>query len=106
MDTNDFKPMSVTDLKKRGHCCKSTCLHCPYGFTLKKFGLKFHQIEDFDTTRLKEKYFENDSVIATLKGHPVASFKANHIIITDFILFNDFLDQGISKEVVESYFFY
>lgn len=23
-------------LKKRGTCCKTECLHCPYGYTLKK----------------------------------------------------------------------
>lgn len=106
MDTDEFKPMSVADLKKRGHCCRSTCVHCPYGYTLKQLGLKFTKIEDFDTTGLKEDYFETDSHIATLKGYPVASFKVNHIIITDFILFKDFEGQGITKEVVESYFFY
>lgn len=106
MDINDFKPMSVADLKKRGRCCKSTCVHCPFGHTLKKLGLKFHKIDEYDSSLLKEYYFKEDSYIATLKDYPVASFKANHIIITDFILFKDFEGQGISKEVVESYFFY
>ncbi len=31
-------------LRKRGHCCKSSCLHCPYGHTLKT--IKF-QFEDY-----------------------------------------------------------
>ena len=106
MDTNEFKPMSVAALKKRGHCCKSTCVHCPYGYTLKKLGLKFVKVEDYDTTQLEGEFFKENAYIATLKDYPVASFKANHIVITEFILFNDFEGQGISKEVVESYFFY
>lgn len=107
MDTNEFKPMSVADLKKRGHCCKSSCVHCPYGFTLKKFGLKFSTYEEFTATRsIVEDHYKEGSHIALLKDYPVASFKVNHIIITDFILFEDFEGQGISKEVVESYFFY
>lgn len=27
--------------KNRGSCCKSNCLHCPYGTTLKNCGLSF-----------------------------------------------------------------
>lgn len=29
----------------RGTCCKSNCLHCPYGTTLKNFGLQFKSID-------------------------------------------------------------
>lgn len=38
-------------LKKRGSCCKTSCLHCPYGFTLKKEGLQF---EDLNLDNLEE----------------------------------------------------
>ena len=31
-------------LKKKGRCCKSTCLHCPYGHTLEKISF---EIRDF-----------------------------------------------------------
>mgnify|MGYP006427935217 CR=1 FL=1 len=33
-------------LRNRGSCCKSFCLHCPYGTTLKKHGLQFRRVKD------------------------------------------------------------
>ncbi|MFT6068018.1 MAG: hypothetical protein ACJAT2_002198 [Bacteriovoracaceae bacterium] len=38
-DGHDVKTSQF--LRNRGTCCKTSCLHCPYGFTLKKEGLKF-----------------------------------------------------------------
>jgi hypothetical protein len=32
-------------LKNRGSCCKTNCLHCPYGTTLKNCGIQFQQAE-------------------------------------------------------------
>lgn len=32
-------------LKKRGTCCKSNCLHCPYGHTLKNFPIELVEIQ-------------------------------------------------------------
>lgn len=32
-------------LKNRGSCCKTNCLHCPYGTTLKNFGIQFQQLK-------------------------------------------------------------
>lgn len=29
-----------TYLQKRGTCCKTNCLHCPYGFTLKNYSIE------------------------------------------------------------------
>lgn len=31
--------------RNRGTCCKSGCLHCPYGTTIERFGLVFHNLE-------------------------------------------------------------
>lgn len=33
-------------LKNRGTCCRTNCLHCPYGFTLKNFHIELSQIND------------------------------------------------------------
>ncbi|MDD0852595.1 DUF5522 domain-containing protein [Halobacteriovorax sp. GB3] len=33
-------------LKKRGHCCKSNCLHCPYGTTATNLGFQVLSIDD------------------------------------------------------------
>ena len=44
MSANNYDPlaaMTSSTHKARGSCCKSACIHCPYGFTLKRFGLKF-----------------------------------------------------------------
>ncbi len=35
-----------TYLLNRGTCCKTNCLHCPYGYTLKNFGIKIVPIEE------------------------------------------------------------
>lgn len=99
--------MSAESLKKRGHCCKSACLHCPYGFTLKKHGLKFIKTNEFDLSIISGKSLVgDDTYIVTLKGCPCASIRVNHIIVTEFTLFDDYMNQGLTKEVVESYFFY
>ncbi|MCK5883806.1 MAG: hypothetical protein KAG61_08970 [Bacteriovoracaceae bacterium] len=31
--------------RNRGTCCKSSCLHCPYGETLRRDGLKFKPLD-------------------------------------------------------------
>lgn len=41
-------------LKNRGTCCETCCLHCPYGYTLKKEGLKFEEVTE---ARLEEAQF-------------------------------------------------
>jgi len=106
MNNDEYSPMSSKDLLKRGRCCKSSCLHCPYGHTLKKLGLKFIKTSDF-TYSVEEELLEGENTfIVTLKDHPVASIRVNHIIITEYKLFKGFDSQGLDKEVVESYFFY
>ena len=30
--------------RKRGSCCKSKCLHCPFGLTIKAYGLTFSEL--------------------------------------------------------------
>ena len=43
-DGHDVKTSQF--LRNRGTCCKTSCLHCPYGFTLQKEGLQFHPINE------------------------------------------------------------
>ncbi len=40
-----------TYLKNRGTCCRTNCLHCPYGFTIKN-----HPIEIVEMTTKQMKY--------------------------------------------------
>ena len=33
-------------LQKRGTCCKTNCLHCPYGFTLKNYSIELQEMTE------------------------------------------------------------
>ncbi len=33
-------------LRNRGTCCKTNCLHCPYGHTLKNFNIEIRPMEE------------------------------------------------------------
>ena len=108
----DYKPMSAAFLKKRGYCCKSACLHCPYGFTLKKFGLEFKDAHN-DMTALKELSGkeipadeEKNYKLVFLKGELVGAIRITHIQVKELFLKEEFKEQGISLEIVESYYFY
>lgn len=105
-------------LKNRGTCCKSACLHCPYGFTLKKHGLQFKEVreEDFSqieamisetgTTNLDWKVFWPENIrLILLKEQVCGFFLKNHIVIKHLVLKPYFQHQDLSREMVESYFF-
>lgn len=104
--------MPSSALRARQRCCKSGCLHCPYGYTLKKFGLKFTQVSDLNSPDFlqmvsspnlgdKEAYHW-----VSLKDVTCAVIKVNHLFVLEVYLLQDFADQGLSKEIIESYFFY
>lgn len=99
-------------LKQRGRCCKSACLHCPYGFTLKKHGLKFLDAGSSLTVvnELAGKEIPSDELdyykLFTLKDEVAGLVKVNHIQVKEFYLHEEFQDQGLTKEIVESYYFY
>lgn len=40
-DENGLDVFTSEYLRNKKTCCKSTCLHCPYGHTLKTLGLEF-----------------------------------------------------------------
>jgi hypothetical protein len=105
-------------LKNKGTCCKSSCLHCPYGFTIKKNGLEFEKMTEKDFPEienlLKEygqeaidwKTFLPDNIISfRLKGHCCGFFLKNHIVIKHLFLFPRFQNQNLYKELIEAYFF-
>lgn len=112
----EYKPMSGKMLKNRGRCCKSACLHCPYGFTLKRFGLQFKDIEDnLETLKdlsveLENRDFSKEDLslykLVYLKDEVAGAIRVNHIQVKELFLHEEFQDQNLSKEIVESYFFY
>ena len=40
-------------LRNKKSCCKSTCLHCPYGTTLDRFGVQIKNTNEFDSDVVK-----------------------------------------------------
>jgi hypothetical protein len=105
-------------LKNRGTCCKSACLHCPYGYTIKKLGIQFREVQEEDFSIVESVLQENaadqiawkefwpDNIrLITLKEEICGLFLKNHIIIKHLFLKPHFQQQNISKELVESYFF-
>jgi hypothetical protein len=101
-------------LRKKGTCCRSGCLHCPYGFTLKKFGFTFKSSleaasefqtliseSDFDLSS----YTPENRLVIYLKQRLCGALVKNHIVIKKFWLLPEFSNQGITKEYLESYLF-
>lgn len=104
-------------LKNKGTCCKSACLHCPYGFTIKKHGIQFRDVSENDFALVEEILKENESSVewktfwpenvklVLLKERVAGLMLKNHIVVKHLLLRPHFQHQGISKELVESYFF-
>jgi len=60
--TNDgLRIWTSEHLLKKGACCRSSCLHCPYGHTVKTIGLN---ISDYD-----DSYLEEMNQILEAQGH-------------------------------------
>lgn len=99
-------------LRKRGTCCKSSCLHCPYGYTLKKCGIQFRLITDADKEFIDQllgkewgQHLPDNIQIILLKDKSAGVMIKNHIIVKEVFLLPEFQNQGLDKDLIESYFF-
>jgi hypothetical protein len=105
-------------LKNRGTCCKSACLHCPFGYTLKKCGLQFKDVSENDFSQIESLLTEAGGGSVEWKSYELENMKfilikdqicgfllKNHIVIKHLFLKPHFQNQGLSKEMVESYYF-
>lgn len=105
-------------LKKKGTCCKSACLHCPFGFTVKKLGIQFKKAQEVDYSLVEEiikesgqplidwKSFLPDHVqFVLLKDQICGVFLHNHLVIKQLYLKPFFQQQNLSKELIEAYFY-
>lgn len=105
-------------LKNKGTCCKSACLHCPYGFTVKKLGIQFKDISPDDESRIDTIIQESGAAVADWKSFYPDNIKLvllkekvaglilkNHIVIKHMYLLPHFQHQNLSKELLESYYF-
>lgn len=116
--SNSYDPlaaMTSSTHKSRGSCCKSGCLHCPYGYTIKKFGLKFIDITESNLEKAKAMSAQKidftafplqDFKIITLKDVECGVIRVDKLFVREIVLRHEFSEQGISKELVESYYFY
>lgn len=121
-------------LRNRGSCCKTHCTHCPYGFTLKNKGLTFSDISDdqfSEAQRIIDLNQPHESLGVSLlnsafgnqKKLKISAQNASHFVfvfikeqlcgvakkglteIKDIYLDRYFKDQGISKDIVSSFYF-
>jgi hypothetical protein len=106
-----------TYLKNRGTCCKTACLHCPYGLTIKKLGLQFRQVEANEENKFQDYLKLAASPIdlslfpaehrqwVLIKDQICGLIFKNHIVVKHLILGEHFRNQGLDKDLVESYYF-
>ena len=105
-------------LKNKGTCCKSACIHCPYGFTLKKHGLTFKEVLEADLPKIETMIQESGQLpidwkpfwpenirFIVIKDQICGFLLKNHIVIKHLFLKPYFQDQGLSREMVEAYLF-
>lgn len=120
--------------KNRGSCCKSNCLHCPYGTTIRNCGLEVKEIASEaleqaqsildknqntesatssllasafgSATKTKIKIDEtniSEYRLIYLKGFLCGVVKIGKFDVKDLYLSEYFQDQGINKELVQSF---
>jgi hypothetical protein len=102
--------MTARYLRSRKTCCKSGCLHCPYGHTLKKFGLTFRDItlEELSTyPQIDQNKWEPNSIkVVLLKEVMCGVICIDKLFVREMYLRPEFQDQDLTKELIESYYFY
>jgi len=104
-------------LKNRGTCCRSSCLHCPFGYTLKKCGIQFGDVSENDVTEIENilqeanlnldwrSFLPENVKFIILKEKVAGLMFKNHIVVKHVALKNHFQNQGLNKDIIESYFF-
>ena len=72
-------------LTNRGSCCKTSCLHCPYNFTITKHGLEFKKVDLTSITKGQaiidsNSPKEEDSISAALLSSAFGGVKKKEVI--------------------------
>lgn len=60
-------------LKNRGTCCKTSCLHCPYGFTLKNNEIEFSEISLSEISRAQSIINSNSAATSSISDSLLSS---------------------------------
>ncbi len=105
-------------LKNRGTCCKSACIHCPFGYTLKKHGIQFREAIASDEGKIQDiiaasgsapvdwkSFLPGNVQFMEIKGTVCGVMLKNHIVVKHVFLLPYFQGQGLTKEMIESYYF-
>ncbi len=105
-------------LKNRGTCCKSACLHCPFGYTLKKLRLQFREAVAGEEAEIERIMSESGTAAIDFKPFLPANVQfmlikdtvcgvmlKNHIVVKHVFLLPHFQNQGLDKDIIESYYF-
>ena len=100
-------------LKNKGTCCKSACLHCPYGFTVKKLGIQFSEITESQYPEVDaltgssdwKSFLPDNAKFILIKNVIAGVLLKNHIQIKHLYLKPHFQNQDLSKELIEAYLF-
>lgn len=113
--SEDYKAIPASVHRARKRCCKSACIHCPYGHTLKQFGLAFKPLESFTDPQIErfseitidsESFQVSDYEFIYLKDILCGLMRKDKLFVRELSLLPEFQDQGLDKAVVESYYFY
>jgi hypothetical protein len=112
-------------LRNKSRCCQSTCLHCPFGTTLRKFGVIFHKDRPSEAQELFNTLYKVDDFTSSLMGNAFGKPKTVHFNektffplslkevvcglveieegkLKSFKLISEFSDQGITEEYLKS----
>ena len=132
-DENGNWVMSSQFLRKRPHCCKSNCLHCPFGTTVRVLGFEFEQVlqselaqankliesikgDDFTSSLLAGAFGKTEKknlankenfhnfYYVFLKNVKCAIIEIDQTKVKELYLISHFSDQGITKDNVENSF--
>lgn len=78
--------MTSSMLRAKGSCCKSSCLHCPYGFTLRKPGLKVLKKTDEFEDDVKNLFEEREKLKSDIASSLLSGAfgKQTHYELEDF----------------------
>ena len=120
-------------LNNRGTCCKTNCLHCPFGTTIKNLGLQFEEVHVSDLSKAQAIITSNDQSASELSGmlltsafgtkkkikvseKNISKFKFIYIKevlcglaykgiteVKEIYLLDEFKDQGIDKSLVSGF---
>ncbi len=83
-------------LRNRGSCCKTSCLHCPYGFTIKNNEIKSYDVgyDDIEQAQAildaNQEKPSGSGIAASLMGSAFGGSKSNQAIILNAMNFDSY----------------